>query len=289
MRPTVFVLAALLAMLAVPDLRAQQQAQILLAMTDASGAAVATFAPEDLVVFEDGKPAKVLTVEPVEWPLRVTLSLDNGRAMADTLVHIRAAAKDFVAALPEGTEISLVTTAPVPRFLVRRGKDREKLADAIDGIAPDSGPGRFVEGLQDVFKSWMDQPSESAFVLVTLGSTFSLESVNAGHLKEAFTRLNSTRGTVHVVLFKPANATEGEAQIEFGQRAARESRGRFEEIGSHLQLSILADLGKTVAATDAGRQFRVTLQRPEGATGRLGLLSMSPASGLKPGRITRLP
>ena len=105
-------------------LYAQQQAQFLMPMTDENGAPVATFSPADLAIFEDGKPAKILKVEPKDSPLRVTLALDNGREMGDVLVHVRAAAREFFTALPDGVEIALMTTAPQPRFTVRPTKDR---------------------------------------------------------------------------------------------------------------------------------------------------------------------
>ena len=64
--------------LAAAVIHAQQTGQFLMPMFDATGASVATFAPADLEVFEDGKPAKVLKVEPRDAPVSVTLALDNG-------------------------------------------------------------------------------------------------------------------------------------------------------------------------------------------------------------------
>ena len=60
-------------------LYAQQQAQFLMPMYDEKGAPVATFSPSDLGIFEDGKPAKVLKVEPKIVPMRVILATP-GRA-----------------------------------------------------------------------------------------------------------------------------------------------------------------------------------------------------------------
>ena len=53
-------------------LNAQQQAQFLMPMFDEKGAPVATFSPSDLAIFEDGKPVKVLKVEPKIIPAAST-------------------------------------------------------------------------------------------------------------------------------------------------------------------------------------------------------------------------
>jgi hypothetical protein len=269
-------------------LNAQQQAQFLMPMYDDKGAPVATFSPSDLGIFEDGKPAKVLKVEPKIVPMRVILAIDNGRGMSDVLVHVRREAKEFFNALPDGVEIALITTAPQPRFTVKPTKERADLIKRIDTVAPDSSGGRFIEALQYVGDTWK-KASDATSVLVILGSTFSPEFINKGHLEDGLAQLSAARATVHVVMFKPPNATEGDAQLEVGQIIASQTRGRFESIASYLQLGIIPEIAKEVAKTAGSGQFLITIERPAGATGRLGSLSMSPSGGLIPGRITRLP
>jgi hypothetical protein len=273
---------------AVAVVRGQETTQFLMPMFDTSDAPVASFEPADLTVFEDGKEAKVLKVEPRDQPTRVTLALDNGRGMAESLVHLRAAAKEFLTRLPPGAEVALMTTAPQPRTSVRLTKNREEVLKGIDRVAPDSSPGRFIEALEYVADQWSKQPGDYTPVLVSVGSTYSAELMNQRRVEEAFDRAAKARATVHVVMVKPAAAVEGDAQLEIGQRIARNTRGRFDEIGSFLQFTVLSDVAATIAS-GTGRQFLVTLQRPAGATGRLGSLSMSPREGLKPGRVTRLP
>ena len=280
--------SVMVVVLAATLVHAQQTAQFLMPMFDATGASVETFAPADLEVFEDGKAAKVLKVEPRDAPVSVTLALDNGRMMGDVLVHVRAAAKEFFSTLPPGMEAALMTTAPVPRFAVRPTKNREDLLKAVDRIAPDSSGGRAIESIQDVAASWKKLSANITPIMVLLASTYSPELINETHFKEGLTQVQSSRGIIHVVMFKPANANEGDAQLEVTQRYTRATRGRFEEIGSQLQLGILPEIGKELARTSA-RQFLITVQRPEGASGKLGPLSMSPAAGLTPGRVTRLP
>ena len=280
------ILATVLVTLAA---HAQQKAQFLLPFSTSDGTPVTTVSPADITIFEDGKQARVLSVEPRDRPLNVTLSVDNGRMLADALVHVRTQAKAFFEALPEGAEASLVTIAPQGRYLVRNSKNREALLKAVDTIAPDGSPGRFVEGLRDVAATWAKGSPDTNFVLVAFGSTYAAEFGNSRQLAETYERFERTRGTVHVVLFRPAGATEGDAQSDIGRQVASRTRGQFHDIGSHLQLPVIATLGKEIATSaGGGRTFLVTLERPEGAKGTLGALSISTSGGLKPGRITRL-
>ena len=50
--------------------------------------------------------------------------------------------------------------------------------------------------------------------------------------------------------------------------------------------TLLPEIGAEIAKTQTASQFLVTIERPVGATGRISLLSMSPPSGVKVGKIT---
>jgi hypothetical protein len=68
------------------------------------------------------------------------------------------------------------------------------------------------------------------------------------------------------------------SQVEVGERAAKMTGGRYEFINSMSRYStLLPELGAEVAKQIAGntRQFRVTVQRPNGKKGELGKISVS--------------
>jgi hypothetical protein len=285
-----WLVVALAAVITGQVLHAQQTTQILLPVFDDEGTPMTTLGPDDLAMFEDGKPLKILKVEqPKPRQMRVVLAIDNGRPMGDILVHVRAAAKAFFSALPDGVEATLVTTAPQPRVSVKATKDREALLKGVDRITQDSSGGRTIEALQDVADIFRKQPGDYTSVLVVLGSTFSPEIVNQRHVQQAMDYYNSAGTTVHIVFFKPALAGEGDAQLEIGEKVVKATRGRFETIGSYLQLGVLPAIAKDLGQPGADGQLLLTLERPAGATGRLGGLSMSPRDGIKVGRVTRLP
>jgi hypothetical protein len=268
------------------SVRAQQQAQFMLVMTDDKGDPVPGFKPSDLEVFEDGKPVKVVKVEPKTSALKVVLALDNGRPLTDISAQVRQAAKDFLKTLPANVEVALMTTAPVPRFVAKSTLNRDAVLKAVDVIAPDSAPGRTVEAIQDVAREW--RKAQGDLVLVIFGSTFVAEPVNKADLDEAKALLKTERAVVHAVILAPSSNSEGDAQRGVAQVIASTTGGRFEAIGSHLQLNVLSEIAKSLGVVATGGQFIVTVERQPGATGRLGALSLSPADGFQAGKITRM-
>ena len=96
---------------------------------------------------EDGADGKVLKLEPIDWPIKVAILIDNGTGSADRLNHTREGVKGLIKALPAGVEASLQTTAPQPRFLVRPTTDKGALLSGVDLLTPDTAAGRFVDGL----------------------------------------------------------------------------------------------------------------------------------------------
>ena len=84
---------------------------------------------------------------------------------------------------------------------------------------------------------------------------------------------------VHVLLYAGERSVSGGvAQVEVGQLAAQATGGRYEFINSMSRYAtLLPELGAEVAKQLAGntRQFRVTVQRPDGKKGDLGKVSVS--------------
>ncbi|HET9362773.1 MAG TPA: hypothetical protein VFO58_23650, partial [Vicinamibacterales bacterium] len=114
---------------AVAGLGAQQQLSFLATVTDpATGVAVEALNPADVRATEDGATLKVLKVESVKRTVKVQLLIDTGLGIpAESVTQLRAGVRGLVEALPPDMEITLVTTSPQPRFLVRNTKNREEL------------------------------------------------------------------------------------------------------------------------------------------------------------------
>jgi hypothetical protein len=276
-------------------LSAQQTGAFLVALTTSDGQPLPSISPADLAVQEAGQPAKVVKIEPKSFPVRITLALENSRGLADALPQLRAGAKGFVTALPAGVEVTLVSTAPQPRVVVKSTTDKEAVIKAVDRLAPESTSGRFIEALTEQIDRWDKDKERGLYtpILVIMGSTIGEEVVRDNWVKEAMGKLDKLAGvTVHALMYNaPITSTgsTGESQVRLAEEAVQRTRGRYELFSAPQRIAtLLPEIGADIAKTQVASQYLVTIERPAGATGRLGALSMSPPGGVKVGKITRV-
>src|SRR5262245_44946243 len=191
------------------DARAQQQFQIYASVADAAGNAVTSLEPADLRVMEGGVEAKVIKAEPVNWPVKVQLLLDNGVGLgAGNLQILKDGVKGLIEALPDNLEVTIVTTAPEPRFLVRPTTDKAMMIEGLGRLAPDSGAGRFVESINEATQRIEKDKSDHFPVIIVSGTSSGDANVLDRDVKRIFERIQKKPTTVHVVLL---NSTAGSA------------------------------------------------------------------------------
>jgi hypothetical protein len=280
MRHTLVATMALVLALAA-GARAQKQLTLVATITDPAGGAIETVDAKDVEVTEDGKPAPVVKVEAVNRIPRVHLLIDNGVGIpADMQADLRRGVKGFIDALPQGIEVSIVTTAPQPRFLERGSSDRAKIQKGVELLAPDTGSGRFVESLVEAMDRIDKDKQDSNNVILSVASTSGDLRVNDGDIKKINAHVRKGRTKVHVVIFAGrvnSSLGGGDAQLNIGEVVANNTQGRFEKINSSSALAtLLPEIGANVAATmgKGARQFRFTVDRPAGASGQLGKMTL---------------
>ena len=258
---------------------AQRQFQFFAHFSDASGKPIAGVTDTDIQVQEDNLPGKVLKVEPIDWPIKVAVLIDNGTGSADRLTHTREGVKGLLQALPAGVEVSLQTTAPQPRYLVRPTTDKGAVLQGVDLLTPDSSAGRFVEGLQEAAarfdKERSDKERGNFFpVIVIVGSlTAEGSSIRDRDVQKLFQQLGTRAMTAHIVMVGPTNqsgTTNVSNAIQIGINASKLTGGRYESIAATTRLqTLLPEIGTQVAQAHERQrsQYRVTFERPEGKTG----------------------
>jgi hypothetical protein len=258
---------------------AQRQFTFFAHFSDASGKPIAGVTDTEIAVQEDGANGKVLKIEPIDWPTKVALLIDNGTGSADRLTHTREGVKGLIRALPAGIEASLQTTAPQPRFLVRPTTDKGALLSGVDLLTPDTSAGRFVEGLieagQRFDKERADKERGNFFpVIVIVGSlTAEGSSIRDRDVQRLFQQLAARAMTTHIVMVGPTNqsGTPNVANaIQIGISAAKQTGGRYESIAATTRLqTLLPEIGAQIDEADQRQraQYRVTFERPEGKSG----------------------
>jgi hypothetical protein len=292
-RPVVVAGLAVAMAAATTTVLAQRQFTFFAHFSDASGKPIAGVKDTEIAVQEDGADGKVLTLEPINWPIKVALLIDNGTGSADRLNHTREGVRGLIKALPDGVEVSLQTTAPQPRFLVRPTTDRQAQLAGIDLLTPDTSAGRFVEGLIEATarfdKERADKERGNFFPVVVIVGSLTAEgsSIRDRDVQRLFQQLGARAMTTHVVMVGPTNqsGTPNVANaIQIGITAAKQTGGRYESIAATTRLTtLLPEIGTQVAQSHERQraQYRVTFERPAGKSGpQVGGIGLSGARGM---------
>jgi hypothetical protein len=277
-------LTALIVCLAASGLLGQRQLSLLATITDPTGAEVTAIDAREVRVTENGEVATVVKIEPVERVPKVQVLIDNGIGMPqESIGDLRTGVRGLLEALPPEIEVTVVTTAPQPRFLARPTTDRKTVLDTVNRLAPDTGAGRFVESLFEATQRIeRDKQQDAAYTIVTVGTTSGDANVRERDIQQIQERLQKYRPVVHVAILTQIGrtGTGGLAQAEVGQAVAQMTGGRYENIAVPNRLAtLLPELGGQLAKTlgKGSRQFRFTVERPGGASGDLGQMAMGVA------------
>jgi hypothetical protein len=250
-----------------------QTRQVWVSVRTADGAPVTGLAPEQFSVVEDNVDCKTVKVEPIEWPIKLTVLVDNGGKSSEYLLNLRNALRGLFKAVPSGTETSLLTLAPQPRWVVRPTTDAQQLDKGIDLITPDPGAARFFEGLAEAAdRAAKDKaPYFPVYVMVvsTLGGRETpIESLYQKLQRQLFARA----ATVHFVVLsggsESATGVTGALQTNLGLQITQITGGRFENINSASRLdTLLPEIGREIADSAARQQheYRITYEPPKGS------------------------
>lgn len=263
-----------------------KQIQIFASILDGTGSPAKTVEVGDIKLMENGADAKVTKVEPVNWPVKLQILLDNGVGLGSQNVQqLKAGVKSLLDALPENLEVTIVSTAPQPRFLTKPTTDRAAMQKALDLLAPDTGAGRFVESLNEATGRIEKDKGDYFPVIVTVGTTAGDANVRDSDVNSIMKRLQTRPTTVHVIIYNngTASASGGSNQTQVGLNVTQLTGGKFENINSATRIAtLLPEFGKSVATNveRQSHQFRITADRPAGASGDVGKISAGAKSPL---------
>ena len=128
-------------------IHAQDGFEIHMFVQDREGVPVLDIPPSDVRIEEEAGPGTVVSVTRFGWPLKLTVLVDNGPGTADALVHLRNGLNSLFEGIPRQIPVSLIATAPNPRWLIRESTDPVQLKGAVGRLVPDDGLGRFSDAL----------------------------------------------------------------------------------------------------------------------------------------------
>ena len=294
----VLLAAALGLGLATPVVVAQapKQIQIFAGVLDGTGAPAKSLDIRDIHVTEDGVDATVTKVEPLDWPVKLQLLLDNGVGLGEGSIQpLKAGVQALLAAMPLNLEVTIVGTAPQPRFLARATNDRTAMQQGIELLGSDRGVGRFVESLLEATQRIERDASDFFPIIISVATTSGDRDMKERDVERIMALLAARPTTVHVVLYTggPQGASQaghvqgaayaGTNQFRVGTSVAKYTGGTYESINNATRLASLLPEIATKVATAVGRyrqQFRISANRPAGATGDVGKVNVGVKSPL---------
>ena len=267
----VLSLVALLGCLTPAPARAQQQGQLYLSVLDADNNPVIDLEPSEVSVLVDDVESKVVRLEPVTKPMKLTVMVDNGPVTTRELATFRTALRAFLEALPADLETSLYTINPQPRPIVKATTNRQQLLRGVDLIAPDSGAGMFFDALVEASDRAEKDKSDHYPVLMMVASDYGR---NSSAMDRDFARLQrriiQKAITVHFVILHGGgdrvNSVAGALQTEVGLGVTRLSGGRYENIAAATRLiTLLPEFARQIAESNVRQthQYRVIYERSE--------------------------
>jgi hypothetical protein len=280
LRAVALVLAASLAGFPVGEavVYAQQPIQLFLSAVDNDGKPVTDLKAEEVVIQVDGADCTITRFEAIDWPTKLTVMVDNSPVFNDSLRQLREALRAFVTALPTDIEVSLLSTAPAPRFVYKPGTDRVKLMSSIDLITPDSAAPRFIDALAEAAdraaKEKAGKEKNNFFPVFFIVGNNGVEgsSPRDYQINKLFKQTVENAVTVHIVMLSNSNRQldigTGTNQIEVGLKLTQLTGGRYEAIAAQTRLTtLLPEYANQIAKSHArqSHQYRITCQPPNGA------------------------
>jgi hypothetical protein len=240
-----------------------------MSVLDAQGAPVTDLEVADVSVQIDDIQCKVVKVEPVGKPMKLTVMVDNGPAMTSSLANLRTALRSFFEALPDEVETSLLTIAPQPRWVVRPTKDRQQLLRGVDLVAPDTGAGLFFDALVEAANRAARDKSEHFATLLMLASDVGRNDSARDRDFQRLQRLIVDHGiTVHFVVLNIGGdrvaSVAGALQTQVGLAVTQLSGGRYENIAAQTRLAtLLPEIAQQITESNLRQlnQYRITYER----------------------------
>jgi len=268
-----------------------QSPSLFVSFTDANdGTPVTDITADEVVIEVDGVHGETLNLEPIDWPVRVTIFVDNGVASVPELADMREGVTLFLEEMPPDVEVAIGTIGGRPQFQARHTTDRAELADAIGTIAPDmEGAAMFVDALYEEAERMHEDEEGQYFPIVVMVATNGPEGssrVRERPFREMMERLFANSATVHTKMWAIISAggiAQGGDQGQLGQSIGEATGGTFEALTSSNGFrNLLPALAQDIARKHrlVSSQYRVTFAPPEEASDQPAIRVLTTRSGV---------
>ena len=267
-----------------------QTQSLFVSLSDADGEPVTDLTPEDVVVRWDDVECETLDLEPIDWPVRVTVFVDNGPGGHAVLAHIREGVRLFVDELPEEVPVGLATISERVQFMTKHTTDREELLSGIGLTVPQHGPAVFLDALiERAAEDLADDKERQYFPVIVMVATTGPEASTQQRPRpfdRMMQRLLETHATVHTRMYAPAAGLwvqpHGD-QVRWGIDISQATGGSYDSLSTGIGFrTLLPELGQDIARKHrlVSTQYRVTYAPPDNASDQPAVRVVTTRAGL---------
>ena len=252
-----------------------QSGSFFVSFTDADGVPVTDLTRQEVIVELDGEPGETLDLEPIDWPVRVTVFIDNGIGTRPVLDDMREGVRLFVEALPPEVEVAIATIAGRPQFWAQHTTDSQELTDALGVTVPEQGAAFFLDALYEEAERLDEDEEGQYFPVIVMVATNGPEGSSRDRDKpfnEMIERLFANAATLHTRLFihtSVSGVKQGGGQIRWGIDISKATGGSYQGLSSpNGYRTLLPELAEAIGRKHrlVSNQYRVTYAPPEGVS-----------------------
>ena len=287
------IAAGLLILTGAVALVAQAPLTLYVLPTDANGMPVTDLKAEEVAMSENGQEGKVVAAEKFKLPIHLTIGLDNGSGSDQSIGIYRSGLMGLVNALPEDVTMTVIAMAPTPRMVVKDTASHDEALKAINLVAPDENAARFTDTLIE-FTQRLEKDSKdskdgrlnySPYLLIVSTTAAEATAYQRNEVEKAMTNFTKfgARLSVAMITTRASASSQDIENLNNGRQAliaiplAKATSGKYAPLAQPSALqTLLPEWGKMLASiqTKQTNQYKLTIQRPAGATGNLNNFDM---------------
>ena len=246
--------------------RAQDQYEFFFRVTDDAGAPVTNLTPNDFVVDAGGEPATIVSAELVGGPLRLAILLDDSVGVQDYFTHVRNGLPGFIDALPDGTEMSVMTLRDRPTAFVDTTSDAAAVKEKLGDYFAQDGAATFLDALVETAAGFQEEGLSRPVIAVISGDGPEQSNSREQQIDNMAQQLLDMSATVHFLTLSTQSMGPQKAVAD---QVTGWNGGWNESLNSPSEAVVdkMAEMGAMVAQrfNELATQYLVAFTPPAGA------------------------
>ena len=261
---------------------AQETGQVYAYVMSQTGQPVTDLTVEEFSVTEDDVETEVVSAQIGTDPMKVALLVDNGQGLEDDVTQFRAGASAFIRALPFEHAVGIYTIGGQVQRRTDFLTDKAELLDAADGIFPDRGNTRLLDGVRETWdRRYEGDEAWPVIVIILTDGTEDSAFMNDNRFLEWINGVRQGGLIVHVI---QVTTRGGSPLTNLALNLTQNTGGRYVSIASATALDgALTTLATDMAALyeEASNRYRVVFERADPPGASISLSVSRPGVGVR--------